>query len=264
MVCRGPERLYCRSREAPAGRDAPARRTAEAAHANRVPRPPRLRRRRRGSGPPVLSTPAASTIPRGRTLSARPRLHRRVRLLPAPLPYTPLTIPIENTAPSGAGPASDCEDACHGVRRRAHGARLVAASMMLGLSALTFAPASFIVSLSYSTASKMVRTRVTFENPPADPRPARRALRARALRRRRAELRRCEIFAWPLARTDERPAAANDRRSPRRALSAGPDTHTRDVKPYCEERALYDRRARIAGEGEDAHQPRGDRPRRRR
>ena len=95
MVCRGPERLYCRSREAPAGRDAPARRTAEAAHANRVPRPPRLRRRRRGSGPPVLSTPAASTIPRGRTLSARPRLHRRVRLLPAPLPYTPLTIPIE-------------------------------------------------------------------------------------------------------------------------------------------------------------------------
>ena len=49
----------------------------------------------RGSGPPVLSTPAASTIPRGRTLSARPRLHRRVRLLPAPLPYTPLTIPIE-------------------------------------------------------------------------------------------------------------------------------------------------------------------------
>ena len=64
MVCRGPERLYCRSREAPAGRDAPARRTAEAAHANRVPRPPRLRRRRRGSGPPVLSTPAASTIPR--------------------------------------------------------------------------------------------------------------------------------------------------------------------------------------------------------
>ena len=95
MVCRGPERLYCRSREAPAGRDASARRTAEAAHANRVPRPPRLRRRRRGSGPPVLSTPAASTIPRGRTLSARPRLHRRVRLLPAPLPYTPLTIPIE-------------------------------------------------------------------------------------------------------------------------------------------------------------------------
>ena len=95
MVCRGPERLYCRSREAPAGRDAPARRTAEAAHANRVPRPPRLRRRRRGSGPPVLSTPAASTIPRGRTLSARPRLHRRVRLLPAPLPYTPLTIPTE-------------------------------------------------------------------------------------------------------------------------------------------------------------------------
>ena len=95
MVCRGPERLYCRSREAPAGRDAPARRTAEAAHANRVPRPPRLRRRRRGSGPPVLSTPAASTIPRGRTLSARPRLHRRVRLLPAPLPYTPLTIPVE-------------------------------------------------------------------------------------------------------------------------------------------------------------------------
>ena len=95
MVCRGPERLYCRSREAPAGRDAPARRTAEAAHANRVPRPPRLRRRRRGSGPPVLSTPAASTIPRGRTLSARPRLHRRVRLLPAPLPYTPLTISIE-------------------------------------------------------------------------------------------------------------------------------------------------------------------------
>ena len=96
MVCRGPERLYCRSREAPAGRDAPARRTAAAAHANRVPRPPRLRRRRRGSGPPVLSTPAASTIPRGRTLSARPRLHRRVRLLPAPLPYTPLTIPIES------------------------------------------------------------------------------------------------------------------------------------------------------------------------
>ena len=95
MVCRGPERLYCRSREAPAGRDASARRTAEAAHANRVPRPPRLRRRRRGPGPPVLSTPAASTIPRGRTLSARPRLHRRVRLLPAPLPYTPLTIPIE-------------------------------------------------------------------------------------------------------------------------------------------------------------------------
>ena len=95
MVCRGPERLYCRSREAPAGRDASARRTAEAAHANRVPRPPRLRRRRRGSGPPVLSTPAASTIPRGRTLSARPRLHRRVRLLPAPLPYTPLTIPTE-------------------------------------------------------------------------------------------------------------------------------------------------------------------------
>ena len=124
MVCRGPERLYCRSREAPAGRDAPARRTAEAAHANRVPRPPRLRRRRRGSGPPVLSTPAASTIPRGRTLSARPRLHRRVRLLPAPLPYTPLTIPIETSLPSGAGPASDCEGACHGVRRRAHGARL--------------------------------------------------------------------------------------------------------------------------------------------
>ena len=119
MVCRGPERLYCRSREAPAGRDASARRTAEAAHANRVPRPPRLRRRRRGSGPPVLSTPAASTIPRGRTLSARPRLHRRVRLLPAPLPYTPLTIPIETSWPSGAGPASDCEGACHGVRRRA-------------------------------------------------------------------------------------------------------------------------------------------------
>ena len=260
MVCRGPERLYCRSREAPAGRDAPARRTAEAAHANRVPRPPRLRRRRRGSGPPVLSTPAASTIPRGRTLSARPRLHRRVRLLPAPLPYTPLTIPMKLPG-SGALPAW-VRAAC--VRRRAHGARLVAASMMLGLSALTFAPASFIVSLSYSKASKMVRTRVTFENPPADPRPARRALRARALRRRRAELRRCEIFAWPLARTDERPAAANDRRSPRRALSAGPDTHTRDVKPYCEERALYDRRARIAGEGEDAHQPRGDRPRRRR
>ena len=260
MVCRGPERLYCRSREAPAGRDAPARRTAEAAHANRVPRPPRLRRRRRGSGPPVLSTPAASTIPRGRTLSARPRLHRRVRLLPAPLPYTPLTIPMKLP---GSGALPDwVRAAC--VRRRAHGARLVAASMMLGLSALTFAPASFIVSLSYSKASKMVRTRVTFENPPADPRPARRALRARALRRRRAELRRCEIFAWPLARTDERPAAANDRRSPRRALSAGPDTHTRDVKPYCEERALYDRRARIAGEGEDAHQPRGDRPRRRR
>ncbi len=135
--------------------------------------------------------------------------------------------------------------------------------MWLGLG-INFASSDFIVSLSYSTASKMVRTRVTFENPPADPRPARRALRARALRRRRAELRRCEIFAWPLARTDERPAAANDRRSPRRALSAGPDTHTRDIKPYCEERALYDRRARIAGEGEDAHQPRGDRPRRRR
>ena len=123
MVCRGPERLYCRSREAPAGRDAPARRTAEAAHANRVPRPPRLRRRRRGSGPPVLSTPAASTIPRGRTLSARPRLHRRVRLLPAPLPYTPLTIPIEIPC-LPERPASDCEGACHGVRRRAHGARL--------------------------------------------------------------------------------------------------------------------------------------------
>ena len=263
MVCRGPERLYCRSREAPAGRDASARRTAEAAHANRVPRPPRLRRRRRGSGPPVLSTPAASTIPRGRTLSARPRLHRRVRLLPAPLPYTPLTIPTEIPClPVRALPliARARAIASGGV----HGARLVAASMMLGLSALTFAPASFIVSLSYSKASKMVRTRVTFENPPADPRAASRALRARALRRRRAELRRCEIFAWPLARTDERPAAANDRRSPRRALSAGPDTHTRDVKPYCEERALYDRRARIAGEGEDPHQPRGDRPRRRR
>ena len=150
MVCRGPERLYCRSREAPAGRDASARRTAEAAHTNRVPRPPRLRRRRRGSGPPVLSTPAASTIPRGRTLSARPRLHRRVRLLPAPLPYTPLTIPIENTAPSGAGPASDCEGACHGVRRQAS----TFSSMMLGLSALTFAPASFIVSL---TTAKQAR-----------------------------------------------------------------------------------------------------------
>ena len=123
MVCRGPERLYCRSREAPAGRDAPARRTAEAAHANRVPRPPRLRRRRRGSGPPVLSTPAASTIPRGRTLSARPRLHWRVRLLPAPLPYTPLTIPTEIPG-LRCGPASDCEGACHGVRWRAHGARL--------------------------------------------------------------------------------------------------------------------------------------------
>ena len=118
MVCRGPERLYCRSREAPAGRDAPARRTAEAAHANRVPRPPRLRRRRRGSGPPVLSTPAASTIPRGRTLSARPRLHRRVRLLPAPLPYTPLTIPIEIPClPERVLPL--IEGACHGVRRRA-------------------------------------------------------------------------------------------------------------------------------------------------
>ena len=120
MVCRGPERLYCRSREAPAGRDAPARRTAEAAHANRVPRPPRLRRRRRGSGPPVLSTPAASTIPRGRTLSARPRLHRRVRLLPAPLPYTPLTIPMKLP---GSGALPDwVRAAC--VRRRAHGARL--------------------------------------------------------------------------------------------------------------------------------------------
>ena len=120
MVCRGPERLYCRSREAPAGRDASARRTAEAAHANRVPRPPRLRRRRRGSGPPVLSTPAASTIPRGRTLSARPRLHRRVRLLPAPLPYTPLTIPMKLP---GSGALPDwVRAAC--VRRRAHGARL--------------------------------------------------------------------------------------------------------------------------------------------
>ena len=121
MVCRGPERLYCRSREAPAGRDAPARRTAEAAHANRVPRPPRLRRRRRGSGPPVLSTPAASTIPRGRTLSARPRLHRRVRLLPAPLPYTPLT-PYWNFLVPGPCLIEFVRMPC--VRRRAHGVRL--------------------------------------------------------------------------------------------------------------------------------------------
>ena len=81
------------------------------------------------------------------------------------------------------------------------------ASVTWVLALLTFASSDFIVSLSYSTASKMVRTRVTFENPPADLLPASRALRARALRRRRAELRRCEIFAWPLARTDERPAA---------------------------------------------------------
>ena len=130
MVCRGPERLYCRSREAPAGRDAPARRTAEAAHANRVPRPPRLRRRRRGSGPPVLSTPAASTIPRGRTLSARPRLHRRVRLLPAPLPYTPLTIPIETywfRGPARLGSCSLRQAACTRCEtRRASRAAMVA------------------------------------------------------------------------------------------------------------------------------------------
>ena len=36
----------------------------------------------------MLSSPAASTIPRGRTLSALRR--RRARDLPAPLPYTPL------------------------------------------------------------------------------------------------------------------------------------------------------------------------------
>ena len=115
MVCRGPERLYCRSREAPAGRDAPARRTAEAAHANRVPRPPRLRRRRRGSGPPVLSTPAASTIGgshRFRAAAPSPACSPPTR---PPSVYAP-NHAIETSLLPGRAPASDCEGACHGVQ----------------------------------------------------------------------------------------------------------------------------------------------------